>query len=105
MRGLSIALAMNATEAQALVKYVTNAEGHTTDVLVPLSVWEALLEGSTLEDPDAEAIAASIEQLIAPSVPTIRTMSRTSKCPEEIVSMNPSAEPSKKMAGSSLMIR
>jgi hypothetical protein len=62
MRELSIALAMTATEAQALVKYVTNAEGHTTDVLVPLSVWEALLEGSTLEDPDAEAIAASIER-------------------------------------------
>jgi hypothetical protein len=62
MRKLSIALAMTATEAQALAKYVTNAEGHTTDVLVPLSVWEALLEGSTLEDPDAEAIAASIER-------------------------------------------
>jgi hypothetical protein len=62
MEEISIGLAMNATEAQALVKYVTNAEGHTTDVLVPLSVWEALLEGSTLEDPDAEAIAASIER-------------------------------------------
>ncbi len=53
---------MTATEAQALVKYVTNAEGHTTAVLVPLSVWEALLEGSALEDPDDEAIAASIER-------------------------------------------
>jgi hypothetical protein len=62
MRGLSIALAMTATEAQAFIKYVTNAEGQTTDVLVPLSVWEALLEGVALEDPDAEAIAASIER-------------------------------------------
>jgi hypothetical protein len=62
MRELSIALAMDATEAQAFVKYVTNAEGHTTDVLVPLSVWEALLEGSALEDPYAEAIAAIIER-------------------------------------------
>ncbi|NJM48861.1 MAG: hypothetical protein HC860_24060 [Alkalinema sp. RU_4_3] len=53
---------MTATEAQALVKYITNAEGQTTDALVPLSVWEALLEGSTLEDPDAEEIAASIER-------------------------------------------
>jgi hypothetical protein len=53
---------MTATAAQAFVKYVTNAEGQTTDVLVPLSVWAALLEGIALEDPDAEAIAASIER-------------------------------------------
>ena len=31
-------------------------------VLVPLSVWEALLESSTLEDPDPEAIASSIHR-------------------------------------------
>jgi hypothetical protein len=54
--------AMTVTEAQALIKYVTNAEGHTTDVLVPLSVWEALLESSTLEDPEPEMIAASIDR-------------------------------------------
>jgi hypothetical protein len=53
---------MTVTEAQALIKYVTNAEGHTTDVLVPLSVWEALLESSTLEDPEPEMIAASIDR-------------------------------------------
>jgi hypothetical protein len=53
---------MTTTEAQALVRYVTNADGQTTDVLVPLSVWEALLESNTLEDPDPEAIAASIHR-------------------------------------------
>jgi hypothetical protein len=62
MEGLSIVLAMTVAEAQALIKYVTNAEGQTTDVLVPLSVWEALVESSTVEDPDPEAIAASIER-------------------------------------------
>jgi hypothetical protein len=62
MEGLSIVLTMTVTEAQALIKYVTNAEGQTTDVMVPLSVWEALVESSTLEDPDPEAIAASIER-------------------------------------------
>jgi hypothetical protein len=62
MERLSIVLAMTVTEAQALIKYVTNAEGQTTDVMVPLSVWEALVESSTLEDPDPEAIAASIER-------------------------------------------
>jgi hypothetical protein len=53
---------MTTTEAQALVKYVTNADGQTTDVLVPLSVWEALLANSILDDPDPEAIAASIHR-------------------------------------------
>jgi hypothetical protein len=62
MEGLSIVLAMTVTEAQALIKYVTNAEGQTTDVLVPFSVWEALVESSTIENPDPEAIAASIER-------------------------------------------
>jgi hypothetical protein len=62
MEGLSIVLAMTVAEAQALIKYVTNAEGQTTDVLVPLSVWEALVESSTVEDPDPDAIAASIER-------------------------------------------
>jgi hypothetical protein len=62
MERLSIVLTMTVTEAQALIKYVTNAEGHTTDVLVPLSVWEALVESSTVEDPDPEAIAASIQR-------------------------------------------
>jgi hypothetical protein len=62
MEGLSIVLTMTVAEAQALIKYVTNAEGQTTDVLVPLSVWEALVESSTVEDPDPDAIAASIER-------------------------------------------
>ena len=53
---------MTTTEAQALVRYVTNADGQTTDVLVPLSVWEALLENNTLEDPDPETIAASLHR-------------------------------------------
>lgn len=53
---------MTTIEAQALVRYVTNADGQTTDVLVPLSVWEALLENTTLEDPDPEAIASSIHR-------------------------------------------
>jgi hypothetical protein len=53
---------MTSTEAQALVKYVTNADGQTTDVLVPLAVWEALLENNTLEDPTPEEIAASIHR-------------------------------------------
>jgi PHD/YefM family antitoxin component YafN of YafNO toxin-antitoxin module len=53
---------MKTTEVQALVKYVTNADGQTTDVLVPLSVWEALLENNTLEDPSPEEIADSLHR-------------------------------------------
>jgi hypothetical protein len=53
---------MTTPEAQALVKYVTNADGQTTDVLVPLSVWEALLEHNSLEDPAPETIAASLHR-------------------------------------------
>jgi hypothetical protein len=53
---------MTTTEAQALVKYVTNADGQTTDVLVPLSVWEALLEDNSWEDPAPETIAASLHR-------------------------------------------
>jgi hypothetical protein len=53
---------MTTTEAQALVKYVTNAKGQTTDVLVPLAVWEALLESNALEDPSPEEIAASLHR-------------------------------------------
>jgi hypothetical protein len=51
---------VTATEAQSLVKYVLNSDGKTTDVLVPLAVWEALLQHYILEDPDPESIAASI---------------------------------------------
>jgi hypothetical protein len=53
---------MTTTEAQALVKYVTNANGQTTDVIVPLAVWEALLESNALEDPSPEEIAASLHR-------------------------------------------
>ncbi|MEG3925929.1 hypothetical protein [Microcoleus sp. D3_18a_C4] len=34
---------MKVTQATALVKYVADANGNKTDVLVPLEVWEALL--------------------------------------------------------------
>jgi hypothetical protein len=53
---------MTTIEAQTLVKFVKNAAGQTTDVLVPLAVWEALLENYELEDPDPEAIAASLHR-------------------------------------------
>jgi hypothetical protein len=53
---------MTLAEAQALIKYVKNLDGQTTDVLVPLSVWQALLDSNTLEDPEPEAIAASLHQ-------------------------------------------
>ncbi|NJO42812.1 MAG: hypothetical protein HC769_11020 [Cyanobacteria bacterium CRU_2_1] len=32
------------TEVRKLVQYVTNAQGETTGVLVPLNVWENLLK-------------------------------------------------------------
>lgn len=53
---------MTTIEAQTLVKFVKNAAGQTTDVLVPLAVWEALLESHDLEDPDPESIAASLHR-------------------------------------------
>jgi hypothetical protein len=34
---------MKVTKATALVKYVADANGNKTDVLVPVEVWEALL--------------------------------------------------------------
>ncbi len=34
---------MKVTQATALVKYVADANGNKTDVLVPVEVWEALL--------------------------------------------------------------
>lgn len=53
---------MTTIEAQTLVKFVKNAAGQTTDVLVPLAVWEALLENYELEDPDPESIATSLHR-------------------------------------------
>ncbi len=53
---------MTTIEAQTLVKFVKNAAGQTTDVLVPLAVWEALLENYDLENPDPESIAASLHR-------------------------------------------
>jgi hypothetical protein len=34
---------MNVTQAIKLVKYVADANGNKTDVLVPVEVWEAIL--------------------------------------------------------------
>lgn len=55
---------MALTEARALVKYVTNADGQTTDVLVPIDLWEALLDACDLENPEPEAIAASLHRAL-----------------------------------------
>ena len=53
---------MTTIEAQTLVKFVKNAAGQTTDVLVPLEVWEALLENYELANPDPESIAESLHR-------------------------------------------
>jgi hypothetical protein len=94
MRGLSIALAMTATEAQALVKYVTNAEGQTTDVLVPLSVWEALLEGmSVVKDcgPENEQLATWVAYLLTDERGT-RPLKTRSELERELEELLPSVE-------------
>ena len=41
---------MTFAQLQMLVKYVTNQNGETTDVLVPLSVWQALLASLAAEE-------------------------------------------------------
>lgn len=34
---------MTVEQLQSLVKYVTNAQGQNTEVLVPIEIWESLL--------------------------------------------------------------
>lgn len=41
---------MTLAQIQTLVKYVTNQNGETTDVLVPMSVWQALLASLAAEE-------------------------------------------------------
>jgi len=53
---------MSAVEALATVRYITDAEGNKTDVLMPLATWEALVAdwqemAERLEDQDDAAIA------------------------------------------------
>lgn len=56
---------MSTAKAVAQVKYVTNAYGQTTDVIVPIEVWQPLLEAQELENPEPDAIAASIHRALA----------------------------------------
>ncbi len=35
---------MLASESQSLIKRVTDEQGHTTDVMVPVALWDRLLE-------------------------------------------------------------
>ena len=53
---------MSAVEALATVRYITDAEGNKTDVLMPLATWEALVAdwqemAERLEDQDDAASA------------------------------------------------
>ncbi|MGG6264900.1 hypothetical protein ACQ4M3_02395 [Leptolyngbya sp. AN03gr2] len=47
---------MSIPEIQANVKYVTNAAGEKTDVLVPVELWEELIKFLQLEESGLDAI-------------------------------------------------
>jgi len=38
---------MNISELQALVKYISNAQGEKTEVIIPIEVWNSLLQKIT----------------------------------------------------------
>ncbi|WP_254565195.1 hypothetical protein [Oscillatoria sp. HE19RPO] len=38
---------MNISEVQALVKYISNAQGEKTEVIIPIEVWNSLLQKIT----------------------------------------------------------
>jgi hypothetical protein len=68
---------MNVTKAIKLVKYVADANGNKTDVLVPVEVWEAILAAwketiERLEDrEDLEILQEWLKQRDAGLVETI----------------------------------
>lgn len=35
---------MNISELQTLVKYISNAQGEKTEVIIPIEVWNSLLQ-------------------------------------------------------------
>lgn len=64
---------MTITDIQQQVQYVTNAQGETTGVLVPLEVWENLLKtlqlladelGQTDEAEPKEQILADLQEAL-----------------------------------------
>ncbi len=59
---------MNLEHIQQQVRYLTNQEGKTTDVLIPLDTWETILQVLTAEthpiDSKAELIADFRQSLI-----------------------------------------
>jgi hypothetical protein len=46
--------AMTVEQLRSLVKYVTNAQGQKTEVLVPVELWESLLNSFQALDSDSE---------------------------------------------------
>jgi len=38
---------MNISELQTLVKYISNAQGEKTEVIIPIAVWNSLLQKIT----------------------------------------------------------
>ncbi|BAU10366.1 hypothetical protein LEP3755_08500 [Leptolyngbya sp. NIES-3755] len=61
-------------EIQANVKYVTNAAGEKTDVLVPVELWEELIKFLQLEESGLDAIDENEpkEQILADLQEAIR---------------------------------
>lgn len=54
---------MNIESIKSQVRYLTNQQGKTTDVLIPLDTWETILQALTLET-DLDTIDSKT-QLIA----------------------------------------
>jgi hypothetical protein len=42
---------MKISELQALIKYISNAQGETTEVIIPIEVWNSLLQKITSIEP------------------------------------------------------
>lgn len=44
---------MNISELQTLVKYISNAQGEKTEVIIPIEVWRSLLQKITPSELDS----------------------------------------------------
>jgi hypothetical protein len=78
---------MSPIELKSLVRYVTNAEGEPTDVLVPIAVWQQVLESLGLLEsglhPEDEAEPK--ERILADLQESVRAANRGETLPVSIL--------------------